>query len=105
NCSTDSNIAYKEMEQNFELYSEERFWKKSLFMKKDILGGKERERLHHYIQSFKAGEVSKEEAHRIGLGWAKENLKAEPDELVMREDVQRVDDLVEKLKEKGLSEI
>ena len=31
NCSTDSNIAYKEMEQNFELYSEERFWKKSLF--------------------------------------------------------------------------
>lgn len=72
NCSTDSQIAYKEMEQNFELYSEERFWKKSLFMKKDILGGKERVRLHHYIQSFKAGEVTKEEAHRIGLEWAKE---------------------------------
>ena len=187
NCSTDSNIAYKEMEQNFELYSEERFWKKSLFMKKDILGGKERVRLHHYIQSFKAGEVSKEEAHRIGLEWAKEmfgdkfqvlvsthtdkghyhnhfvvcpyddngklwradkkslnrgkaisdrialshglsiiehpkksynhkygdylsqkrgaswkeNLKSELDELVMREDVQSVDDLVDKLKEKG----
>ena len=187
NCSTDSNIAYKEMEQNFELYSEERFWKKSLFMKKDILGGKERVRLHHYIQSFKAGEVSKEEAHRIGLEWAKEmfgdkfqvlvsthtdkghyhnhfvvcpyddngklwradkkslnrgkaisdrialshglsiiehpkksynhkygdylsqkrsaswkeNLKAELDELVMRDDVQSIDDLVEKLKEKG----
>lgn len=187
NCSTDSSIAYKEMEQNFELYSEERFWKKSLFMKKDILGGKERVRLHHYIQSFKAGEVSKEEAHRIGLEWAKEmfgdkfqvlvsthtdkghyhnhfvvcpydddgklwradkkslnrgkaisdrialshglsiiehpkksynhkygdylsrkrgaswkeNLKAELDELVMREDVNSIDDLVEKLKEKG----
>ncbi len=71
NCSTDSNIAYKEMEQNFELYSEERFWKKSLFMKKDILGGKERVRLHQYVQSFKAGEVSNEEAHRIGLEWAK----------------------------------
>ena len=41
-------------------------------MKKDILGGKERVRLHHYIQSFKAGDVSKEEAHRIGLEWAKE---------------------------------
>ena len=187
NCSTDSNIAYKEMEQNFELYSEERFWKKSLFMKKDILGGKDRVRLHHYIQSFKAGEVTKEEAHRIGLEWAKEmfgdkfqvlvsthtdkghyhnhfvvcpyddngklwradkkslnrgkaisdrialshglsriehpkksynhkygdylsqkrgaswkeNLKAELDELVMREDVNSIDDLVEKLKEKG----
>ena len=156
-------------------------------MKKDILGGKERVRLHHYIQSFKAGEVSKEEAHRIGLEWAKEmfgdkfqvlvsthtdkghyhnhfvvcpyddngklwradkkslnrgkaisdrialshglsiiehpkksynhkygdylsqkrgaswkeNLKAELDELVMREDVQSIDDLVDKLKEKG----
>lgn len=187
NCSADARIAYKEMKQNFELYSEERFWKKSLFMKKDILGGKERVRLHHYIQSFKAREVSKEEAHRIGLEWAKEmfgdkfqvlvsthtdkghyhnhfvvcpydddgklwradkkslnrgkaisdkiavahglsiiehpkksydhkygdylsrkrgvswkdDLKAELDELVMRDDVRSIDDLAEKLKEKG----
>ena len=187
NCSTDPNIAYREMEQNFELYSEERFWKKSLFMKKEILGGKERVRLHHYIQSFKAGEISKSEAHRIGVEWArevfgekfqvlvsthtdkghyhnhfvvcpydddgklwradkkslnrckaisdrialshglsiiehpkksydhkygdylsrkrgtswKEKLKAELDELVMREDVQSIDDLAEKLKENG----
>lgn len=187
NCSADARIAYKEMEQNFELYSEERFWKKSLFMKKEILGGKERVRLHHYIQSFKVGEISESEAHRIGIEWArevfgekfqvlvsshtdkehyhnhfvvcpydddgklwradknslnrckaifdkiavahglsiiehpkksynhkygdylsqkrgtswKENLKAELDELVMREDVQSIDDLAEKLKEKG----
>ena len=187
NCSTDPNIAYREMEQNFELYSEERFWKKSLFMKKEILGGKERVRLHHYIQSFKAGEISESEAHRIGIEWAREvfgekfqvlvsthtdkghyhnhfvicpydddgklwradkkslnrgktisdrialshglsiiehpkksydhkygdylsqkrgaswkyDLKAELDELVMRDDVRSIDDLAEKLKEKG----
>lgn len=187
NCSADAQIAYKEMEQNFELYSEERFWKKSLFMKKDILGGKERVRLHHYIQSFKAGEISESEAHRIGIEWAREvfgekfqvlvsthtdkwhyhnhfvvcpyddegklwradkkslnrckaisdrialshglsiiehpkksynhkygdymsqkrgaswkdDLKAELDELVMRDDVRSIDDLAEKLKEKG----
>lgn len=187
NCSADAQIAYKEMEQNFELYSEESFWKKSLFMKKEILGGKERVRLHHYIQSFKAGEISESEAHRIGIEWArevfgekfqvlvsthtdkghyhnhfvvcpydddgklwradkkslnrckaisdrialrhhisiierpkktynhkygdylsrqwrnswKENLKAELDELVMRDDVRSIDDLVKKLKEKG----
>lgn len=187
NCSADAQIAYKEMEQNFELYSEERFWKKSLFMKKEILGGKERVRLHHYIQSFKAGEISESEAHRIGIEWAREvfgekfqvlvsthtdkghyhnhfvvcpydddgkiwradkkslnrckaisdriavahglsiiehpkksydhkygdylsqkrraswkdDLKAELDELVMRDDVRSIDDLAEKLKEKG----
>lgn len=187
NCSTDPNIAYKEMEQSFEHFSGQRFWKKSLFMKNEILGGKERVRLHHYIQSFKAGELTESEAHRIGVEWAqevfgdkfqvlisthtdkghyhnhfvvcpydddgklwradkkslnrckvisdkialrhhisiierpkktynhkygdylsrqrrnswKENLKAELDELVMRDDVCSIDDLTEKLKEKG----
>ena len=187
NCSTNPNIAYKEMEESFEHFSGQRFWKKSLFMKKEILGGKERVRLHHYIQSFKAGEISEAEAHRIGVEWAqevfgnnfqvlvsthtdkghfhnhfvvcpydddgklwradkkslnrckaisdkialrhhisiiehpkktynhkygdylsrqrgnswKEKLKADLDELVLREDVRCIDDLVEKLKEKG----
>lgn len=187
NCSTDPNIAYKEMEQSFEHFSGQRFWKKSLFMKNEILGGKERVRLHHYIQSFKAGELTENEAHRIGVEWAKEmfgdkfqvlvsthtdkghyhnhfvvcpydddgklwradkkslnrgkaisdkiavahglsiiehpkksydhkygdylsrkrgvswkeNLKAELDETVMRDDVRSIDDLAEKLKEKG----
>lgn len=187
NCSTDPHIAYKEMEQGFEHFSGQRFWKKSLFMKNEILGGKERVRLHHYIQSFKAGELTESEAHRIGVEWAqevfgnkfqvlisthtdkghyhnhfvvcpydddgklwradkkslnrckaisdrialrhhisiierpkktynhkygdylsrqrrnswKENLKAELDELVMRDDVCSIDDLTEKLKEKG----
>ena len=71
NCSTNSQEAYDEMKRNFELYSEERFWKKSLFMKSEILGGKERVRLHHYIQSFKAGELTAEKAHQIGIEWAK----------------------------------
>lgn len=187
NCSTDPHIAYKEMEQSFEHFSGQRFWKKSLFMKNEILGGKERVRLHHYIQSFKAGELTESEAHRIGVEWAqevfgdkfqvlisthtdkghyhnhfvvcsydddgklwradkkslnrckaisdkialknhisiidrpkktynhkygdylsrqrknswKENLKAELDEIVMRDDVRSIDDLAEKLKEKG----
>lgn len=187
NCSTDPHIAYKEMEQSFEHFSGQRFWKKSLFMKNEILGGKERVRLHHYIQSFKVGELTENEAHRIGVEWAqevfgnkfqvlisthtdkghyhnhfvvcpydddgklwradkkslnrckaisdrialrhhisiikrpkktynhkygdylsrqrrnswKENLKAELDELVMRDDVRSIDDLTEKLKEKG----
>lgn len=187
NCSTDPHIAYKEMEQSFEHFSGQRFWKKSLFMKNEILGRKERVRLHHYIQSFKAGELTESEAHRIGVEWAqevfrnkfqvlisthtdkdhyhnhfvvcpydddgklwradkkslnrckaisdkialrhhisiierpkktynhkygdylsrqrknswKENLKAELDELVMRDDVRSIDDLAEKLKEQG----
>lgn len=187
NCSTDPHIAYKEMEQSFEHFSGQRFLKKSLFMKNEILGGKERVRLHHYIQSFKAGELTENEAHRIGVEWAqevfgnkfqvlisthtdkghfhnhfvvcpydddgklwradkkslnrckaisdkialrhhisiikhpkktynhkygdylswqrrnswKENLKAELDETVMRDDVRSIDDLAEKLKEKG----
>lgn len=71
NCSTNSQEAYDEMKRNFELYSEERFWKKSLFMKSEILGGKERVRLHHYIQSFKAGELTAEKAHQIGMEWVK----------------------------------
>lgn len=187
NCSTDPHIAYKEMEQSFEHFSGQRFWKKSLFMKNEILGGKERVRLHHYIQSFKAGELTENETHRIGVEWAqevfgdkfqvlisthtdkghyhnhfvvcpydddgklwradkkslnrckaisdrialrhhisiierpkktynhkygdylsrqrknswKEKLRAELDELVMRDDVRSIDDLVKKLKEKG----
>ena len=72
NCSTDPHIAYKEMEQSFEHFSGQRFWKKSLFMKNEILGGKERVRLHHYIQSFKVGELTENEAHRIGVEWAQE---------------------------------
>ena len=34
-CSADPHIAYKEMEQSFEHFSGQRFWKKSLFMKID----------------------------------------------------------------------
>lgn len=30
-----------------------------------------KKRLHHYIQSFKPSEVTLEEAHKIGVEWAK----------------------------------
>lgn len=66
--------AYMEMSANFENISGERFYKKSLNRKN--LGDnetlqKEKIRLHHYIQSFKPNEVTPEEAHRIGVEWAK----------------------------------
>lgn len=66
--------AYMEMSANFENFSGERFYKKSLNRKnlddKETLP-KEKVRLHHYIQSFKPNEVTPEEAHRIGVEWAK----------------------------------
>ena len=66
--------AYMEMSANFENFSGERFYKKTLNRKnldEDKTLQKEKIRLHHYIQSFKPGEVTPEEAHRIGVEWAK----------------------------------
>ena len=66
--------AYMEMSANFENFSGERFYKKSLNRKnldEDKTLQKEKIHLHHYIQSFKPGEVTPEEAHRIGVEWAK----------------------------------
>ena len=66
NCSTDASQAYEEMKINFEMYAHERFFKKLL--KSETV--KQRIRLHHYIQSFKPGEITPEQAHRIGVEWA-----------------------------------
>lgn len=66
--------AYMEMSANFENFSGERFYKKSLNRKNlddNKTLQKEKIRLHHYIQSFKPNEVTPEEAHRIGVEWAK----------------------------------
>lgn len=70
NCSADSSKAYEEMKDTFELFSRERFYKKSI---KFETAEKEKQkiRLHHYIQSFKPGEVTPEEAHKIGVEWVK----------------------------------
>ena len=69
NCSTKYNDAYEDMKFNFEMYSGERFFKRSI---KSDTAKRERQkiRLHHYIQSFKPGEVTPEEAHQIGVEWA-----------------------------------
>ena len=67
NCSTVPESAYEEMGNTFERFAKERFCKKSL---NDENCGKEKIRLHHYIQSFKPNEITPEQAHRIGVEWA-----------------------------------
>ena len=69
NCSVNYNDAYEDMKFNFEMYSGERFFKRSI---KSETAKRERQkiRLHHYIQSFRLGEVTPEEAHQIGVEWA-----------------------------------
>ena len=64
NCTEDLDFAYNEFSRVFEKYAKERFCKKSLS------GGKEKVRLHHYIQSFKPDEIFPEQAHKIGVEWA-----------------------------------
>lgn len=64
NVTADLNFAYNEFSRVFEKFAKERFCKKS------ITSGKEKIRLHHYIQSFKPDEVSPEQAHKIGVEWA-----------------------------------
>lgn len=69
NCAKKFEDAYADMEFIFETYSGERFFKKSI--KSDTADREKRKiRLHHYIQSFKPGEVTPEEAHQIGVEWA-----------------------------------
>lgn len=69
NCVKKFEDAYADMEFIFETYSGERFFKKSI--KSDTAEReKQKIRLHHYIQSFKPGEVTPDEAHQIGVEWA-----------------------------------
>ena len=69
NCAKKFEDAYADMEFIFETYSGERFFKKSI--KSDTAEmEKQKIRIHHYIQSFKPGEVTPEEAHQIGVEWA-----------------------------------
>lgn len=69
NCSEKYSEAYEDMKLNFEMYSGERFFKRSV-RSETVETQKQKIRLHHYIQSFKPGEVTPEEAHRIGVEWA-----------------------------------
>lgn len=69
NCSEKANEVYEDMKLNFEMYSGERFFKRSI-RSETAETEKQKIRLHHYIQSFKPGEVTPGEAHRIGVEWA-----------------------------------
>ncbi|MBD5527713.1 MAG: relaxase/mobilization nuclease domain-containing protein [Lachnospiraceae bacterium] len=64
NCTADLDYSYNQFGNVFEKFAKERFCKKS------VNSGKEKIRLHHYIQSFKPDEVLHEEAHKIGVEWA-----------------------------------
>lgn len=69
NCSANASEAYEDMKFGFEMFSGERFFKRSI--KSETAKSEKRKiRLHHYIQSFKPGEVTPDEAHQIGVEWA-----------------------------------
>ena len=69
NCSADASEAYEDMKFGFEMFSGERFFKRSI-KSETAKSEKQKIRLHHYIQSFKPGEVTPDEAHQIGVEWA-----------------------------------
>ena len=69
NCSADASEAYEDMKFGFEMFSGEGFFKRSI-RSETAKSEKQKIRLHHYIQSFKPGEVTPEEAHQIGVEWA-----------------------------------
>ncbi len=68
NCSANASEAYEDMKLGFEMFSGERFFKRSI-KSETAKSEKQKIRLHHYIQSFKPGEVTPDEAHQIGVEW------------------------------------
>ena len=69
NCSANASEAYEDMKFGFEMFSGERFFKMSI-KSETAKSEKQKIRLHHYIQSFKPGEVPPDEAHQVGVEWA-----------------------------------
>ena len=65
-CGDDLETAYDNFKEIFEKYNDENFDNCETSKK----GGKRNIRIHSYTQSFDSG-VSSEEAHRIGVEWAK----------------------------------
>lgn len=79
NCTADPQSAYNEFRRAFEINSKERFFKSEMDLKNygtdEKPKYKEKVRIHHYIQSFDPKEnVTPEEAHRIGIEWAKKTF-------------------------------
>ncbi len=66
NCSEEAMSAYLEMDLCYRTFAGESF------AKKQSTEGKQKIKMHHYIQSFKNGEVTSEKAHEIAIKWAKE---------------------------------
>ncbi|MBQ5318887.1 MAG: relaxase/mobilization nuclease domain-containing protein [Oscillospiraceae bacterium] len=64
NCSEEAESAYMEMGLCYQSFANEKFCGK----RND--GGKQKIKMHHYIQSFSKGEITPEEAHRIAIKWA-----------------------------------
>ncbi|MBQ5318229.1 MAG: relaxase/mobilization nuclease domain-containing protein [Oscillospiraceae bacterium] len=71
NCTPDIKLSCQELSEVFEKFTGERFYKSSLNDADKQALKKQKVRLHHYIQSFAPGEATPEEAHRIGVKWAK----------------------------------
>lgn len=76
NCNANVQDAYDEFRRTFELCARERFYKTGIEVKEaKNAKSKVKIRLHHYIQSFDPKDnVSPEEAHQIGIEWAKETF-------------------------------
>lgn len=79
NCTANPQSAYDEFRRTFEYYAKERFFKSDLnfqeFQNDEKSKSKEKVRIHHYVQSFDPKEnVTPDEAHKIGIEWAKKTF-------------------------------
>ena len=70
NCQADVELAYRSFKEDFERFTFRRFDIQE-YNSGGEKNGKEAVRIHHYIQSFKPGEVTPEVAHEIGVNWAR----------------------------------
>ena len=70
NCQADVELAYRSFKEDFERFTFHRFDIQE-YLDEGEKKNKESIRLHHYIQSFKPGEVTPEVAHEIGVKWAR----------------------------------
>ena len=65
NCTDQAETAYREFKLTYEYFSGKPFYSN------ENLSGKSPVKLHHYIQSFKPGEITPELAHDLGVAWAR----------------------------------
>lgn len=68
NCSEDPYSAYLEMALCYDSYSGQKFSQRA------VGSGKQKIKMHHYVMSFRKGEVTPEEALYVGEEWARSVL-------------------------------